>query len=595
MVCPSCHAEVEDGASFCTKCGARLDAPRTCPHCGAELADDALFCPHCGAKAAQPAPEDKVNQEEAGPVSAEPALDVPSAVSELVSPSPADVDEDAAGVAAAVTAMWGADAAAGDMVSQAAPAGAEAAPAEPDVLKCPACGAPVTPQDPYCPSCGRRLNSPTTATRVYAGHTPREDSALDATVVDMARETAIPEAVAPEASQGSPFAPGSTGPMPVVPGTPQAGGAEGGKKKGNTAKIVGIVAGVVVLAAAVGGGVWFVTNQQREAELAAQQAQDAASALHDVAISVSADGWDTAAGASRLPVHVVGTRSDGTAVNEVQYVDSTGTGLELCQGTYTLSVAASPIAVDGAIYAVPDTSLSVSINTEDISADVDATGAGTIELAAIDAADVTDDQIEAAYTYASQDPGDDAPDAVALRTAATERRDKALSASEDDDDATKPTDSLHVEADSYEFDMPSYWKDRVTVYVDGNNVDIYSSKYPRLKVCNISVQRGATQSMGDIATGCMGDASIGQGHYASVWADRWGYIIGWANVSGSTDPDDFYTFEEAREIVDLQTGGATDYDSILEEMQESNGQSTLAYLVDDYLKSAIVDKIEPLQ
>ncbi len=47
MGCPSCAAELAEGAAFCHVCGTRQRAPG-CAHCAAELPTGAAFCPVCG-------------------------------------------------------------------------------------------------------------------------------------------------------------------------------------------------------------------------------------------------------------------------------------------------------------------------------------------------------------------------------------------------------------------------------------------------------------------------------------------------------------------------------------------------------------------
>src|SRR6266446_57833 len=48
MECPSCYAQVSEGARFCSQCGIAL--PQRCPACGASNAPNANFCAECGAR-----------------------------------------------------------------------------------------------------------------------------------------------------------------------------------------------------------------------------------------------------------------------------------------------------------------------------------------------------------------------------------------------------------------------------------------------------------------------------------------------------------------------------------------------------------------
>src|SRR6516165_10252003 len=54
MCCPSCNHDNPDDASFCEKCGAKLEL--ACPACKASVSPGALFCKKCGTAigAAQP-------------------------------------------------------------------------------------------------------------------------------------------------------------------------------------------------------------------------------------------------------------------------------------------------------------------------------------------------------------------------------------------------------------------------------------------------------------------------------------------------------------------------------------------------------------
>lgn len=57
LICPKCHAQLEDDARFCDSCGSPVSAPAKtaaptdtsyCAHCGCPINTDAPFCPNCG-------------------------------------------------------------------------------------------------------------------------------------------------------------------------------------------------------------------------------------------------------------------------------------------------------------------------------------------------------------------------------------------------------------------------------------------------------------------------------------------------------------------------------------------------------------------
>ena len=191
-----------------------------------------------------------------------------------------------------------------------------------------------------------------------------------------------------------------------------------------------MIAAVVaaLLAAGGGAGYYFGVYAPEQARQAAEQ--EALAAKHAVRFSVSAQGWDTSAGASRLPVHITGKEERGKKVDAVRYVDSDGEGVELRRGSYEVEVAASPIAADGTIYAVPADKLDIKLGEK--TAEKKTVDAGDVALEPVEAAEVTDDQIAAAKKYAEEDEGAKKAgfniDADALATAATKRRDDAVAA-----------------------------------------------------------------------------------------------------------------------------------------------------------------------
>lgn len=186
-----------------------------------------------------------------------------------------------------------------------------------------------------------------------------------------------------------------------------------------------VVVLVCMLTIALAGGSWLGFQLYRT-----MSCFISAHSEHAIVLDISAAGWDTDNGASRVPIHITGKTVDGITVDEVDYVASNGSGISLIQGVYTLEAAGSPIAADGTVYQIPCTSATLVLD--------DAFAMGeTIDLAElaeqdsiltfcpIDAADVTNDEIYDAALLAMTYKGDDAPDVAALCQAAINRRDGA--------------------------------------------------------------------------------------------------------------------------------------------------------------------------
>ena len=224
-----------------------------------------------------------------------------------------------------------------------------------------------------------------------------------------------------------------------------------------------IIAAVVValLAAGGGAGYYFGIYAPEQAREAAEQ--EALAAKHAVRFTVSAEGWDTSAGASRLPLHITGKEARGKKVDVVRYVDSKGAGVELRRGSYNAEVAASPIAADGTIYAVPSEKVDVKVSKK--AEAKKAVDAGSVSLAPVEATEVTDDEIAAAKKYAEEDA--DAKkagfsfDADALAQAATKRRDDAVAAKQAEEEARRQAEEARqartIETDDCVMVLPDWF------------------------------------------------------------------------------------------------------------------------------------------
>lgn len=202
----------------------------------------------------------------------------------------------------------------------------------------------------------------------------------------------------------------------------------------NLRKSVGVaVAFIVVVTVAGCCGLFFRLLQT---QALAQVRYASAHSEHAVTLNITADGWDTDNGASRVPIHVTGETVDGTTIDEIKFVATDGSGIRLTQGVYTFKAAGSPIAADGTVYQIPCTSATLILD--------DAFAMGeTIDLAElaeqdsiltfhpIDAADMTNDEIYDAAVLAMTYKGSDAPDVAALCQAAINRGDAVSNTSGD--------------------------------------------------------------------------------------------------------------------------------------------------------------------
>lgn len=329
---------------------------------------------------------------------------------------------------------------------------------------CRKCGAEMEGGARFCPKCGLPVADATEEPSGEFGQVPDDAGEAVEQLVSVEDEGEPTGSVAasPESAEGS-----STGKVFGPESDSADADTEGAVAPARSTRpkkpfIIAVI--VVVLLVLGGSGYYFGVVAPERAREAAEQ--EALAAEYVVRVSVSAEGWDTAAGASRVPLRVKGREERGKKVNKVYYVDSAGAGLKLRRGTYTVIVAGSPIAADGTIYAVPDTEVEVKVDEKSAAKKdgVDATG-DAVELGSVPATDVTDEQIADAKKWAEGDK--DAADAgctfdaEALATAATKRRDDAVAAKKAEEEAAKRVEEAKrartIDTDYFTMVLPDWF------------------------------------------------------------------------------------------------------------------------------------------
>ncbi len=130
--------------------------------------------------------------------------------------------------------------------------------------------------------------------------------------------------------------------------------------------LIAFLAGVIACSAI--GNVWGHVEQQRKdaakVEMSVEQSLSRTRSVH-VSVEVK-DGatWDTARGDSQMLIHIVGRTLKGQAVDEYQYVNSDGDGIELKPGDYELTVDEAPVATDGTRFRASKRMVPVSFNSQ---------------------------------------------------------------------------------------------------------------------------------------------------------------------------------------------------------------------------------------
>ena len=189
-------------------------------------------------------------------------------------------------------------------------------------------------------------------------------------------------------------------------------------------KMVGIGAGVGLVIVGAFAVPAFVGSAS--AQSTAQDSRVASDLVTQNELVVPAKALGLDASGSRIAVHVKGLTSGGTSVEQDGFVNQEGKGLALEQGMYEVTVVGSPISSSGVIYTLPTASVSVEVTAGGGSS---YTSTASLDLTPVDAASVTDEQIESARQWALKDP-ERSSSADQLAEAARQRRAAAQKAAD---------------------------------------------------------------------------------------------------------------------------------------------------------------------
>ena len=358
----------------------------------------------------------------------------------------------------------------------------------------------------------------------------------------------------------------------------------GAVKARRRSRITTAVCVVAIILVVVGCFAYFGEWQQGGAESAIT---GDSTAMCTVSVSVDISGLDTETG-SQIPIKVEGEDASGNAVSQVQYVDETGAGLSLVSGTYTLTVAASPIAGDGTIYTVPETSIEVTVESDG----QDLSGAGTFAFSIPAADTVTDSQINNAYEYAADGGCTSEALAQILKDAATERRDAAVEASEArTTELLEEADERHKATPAYSFDIPEEWYGQVDTWQNENTVGIYLVDDPDITLLTLTLREDGYDE-GDAEYGVLGAVSLGDGTSVVVEGPVWPWLLS-QTLNGRTDePSTTYSSSEAEQITELMTGSPYTSAQIRALVDDDGNATELTEAVETYLAEVLLPSIE---
>lgn len=133
-------------------------------------------------------------------------------------------------------------------------------------------------------------------------------------------------------------------------------------------------------------------------------------------------------------------------------------------------------------------------------------------------------------------------------------------------------DMFCVRADHLEFTVPAYWRGRVRWEVTGDTIVIFSSSYQNRQIASIRLGKTGPYGGGSVDTATLCSVPFTLDLDLIVIGPLYSYIIPASRMSNSSGAFDSYSDEEARELIDLQTGGIFSFEELCETFSPTGDQ-----------------------
>lgn len=285
----------------------------------------------------------------------------------------------------------------------------------------------------------------------------------------------------------------------------------------------------LVVAAIAGGIAGFLMFQNAER----------AKAMEPHAVALQIDAPEYGVNDSKIPVHVEGASFDGSVVDEVQYVDINGHGVELIRGDYALTIAAAPLMEGARIYRVPDTRVRVEIDSSLESGAEYKSSAARFSFEFAYLIDVTDEDIENSYTYALKS-GFDETKANEYKDALMAKRDSELAAHKAEEERQRRLADTQSALENYAKSKGAYGINSKLVDLDGDGFPELllagNAGSPIGAMCFVVAYDAQSHRTVELAS-----AAGGSNHSPSIWYSKDDHEVVFNTQGNQRESYTFYT------------------------------------------------------